>query len=496
MFAPYCFDEANTIYFVTQPFSRMLQFVMTGVEMPAYYVLLFGWIRVFAASPAATAVLSLILEVLAVILLYRLGRTLFSSRVARFGILLYLVSYSAIYSGTETRPYVLLLIATVSSLTALWHLLHGGPHGRWGWVEYLAASILGVYAHSAFLFLVYAQNVVVVWFIWRQRSALDFRRWIAAQLGMFVAVLPVLIPFALHTFERANQMAQTGMDAVAIPASGSYLERIVVGQFFGDTLTSNLQFGFSALLVMAIAGMLLRFRREPNGFGVSPRTPSPAESYLYILILIPFLTFLPGGFGIRHAMIILMPMFGMLLSAWFARWNPAWLGTFAASVFAAVVITFNGWYVFVIFPHEARFLWPNVAAYFARTGGIADSGPGLILLPDWDTERQFHSYYQGQLPVYRFFPTALQDPADPELSQIRNIRTPTVNAGNVGELSNIVSGYQTIWYVAGDTAYFYDPTEAMIGWMNQNCRFQGEAVFGSKTIRIRRYTACLPTVRR
>ena len=490
VFAPYWFDEVNTIYFISQPFIRMLQFVMTDVEVPAYYVVLYGWVRLFTSTAAATAVLSLGLEVGVIFLLYRFGRSLFSPRVAQFSILLYFVSYSAIYYSTETRPYSLLLIATISSLTALWRLLHGGTHQRWHWLEYIAASILGAYTHFIFLFLIYAQNVAVVWFVRRHHSALDFRRWMAVQFGLMVAGLPLLVPFLSHLLEWANRTAQTWTDIVATPTFGKYVEYMVVGQFFYDGLPPRLMFGFSMLIGLAIMSVLFRIQRQPDGFMVRPRMPSAAERYLLILVLVPFLTFLPSGFGVRRYMIILAPLLCLLLAVWFLRWRPVWWGALTISVFAVAIVTLNAWYFVVHFPNEARYLWPSVSAYFSQPAVVAAPGPGLVLLSDWDTERQFRYYYHSRLPVRRFFPTTLVNTVDPELSQVRKIGTATVNKDNVEELIEFIRDYRTIWLVTGDGTFVYDPTDAMPRWMDNHCDLESETFFGGGAIRIRRYGTC------
>ena len=474
LLVPYWFDEVNTIHYVTQPFGRMLQFVLHDIETPAYYVALKGWLALVPENHATSGIFSLLLEIPVLVLLYQLARRLASRAVARFTVAFYWVSYIGIYYSTETRPYPLVLAAALASTIALYELLHHGGNRRW-WLCYVASAALGVYTHYSFLFILYAQNVLVAWYAGRKRVRLDFRHWVAFQGVIVAACLPLLPAFLDRFGGWANRTAQTWTDMESIQSAGQFLEKTVLAQLLPSNAYSEMTTIVGAVVALAVISAAVEIRREGHRFHLSRRSLTMAEWFPIVLGAAPLLLLWLSGFALMRYVILAGPMVCLLLAVWVVRWRAWWPRLLIFSGVAAVMVVANVTYAVHYPQREIRYSWPQVAAALQREQ--PGDGRGLIILTDWDAERQFKYYYRGAIPAVRFFPSSLVVDSDAEVSQIRKIGTATIDAGNVEEIAGLVQGHNPIWLVVGDAAFIYDPDAEAQGWMNGHCFLEYEASF-------------------
>ncbi len=85
----------------------------------AFDTALDGWMKVFGQSPLAVRLPSAFLGLLAVAVIYAIGRTLFGGRVAAAGGLLAAVSPFQVYYGQEARMYAALSLAGALAVLAV-----------------------------------------------------------------------------------------------------------------------------------------------------------------------------------------------------------------------------------------------------------------------------------------------------------------------------------------------------------------------------------------
>ncbi|TSC75610.1 MAG: hypothetical protein G01um101431_1163 [Parcubacteria group bacterium Gr01-1014_31] len=489
---PYWFDEVNTIHYVTQPFGRMLQFVLHDIETPAYYVGLKGWLALVPENPATSGIFSLLLEIPVLVLLYQLARRLGSRAVARFAVAFYWVSYTGIYYSTETRPYPLVLAAALASTIALFELLRDGPRRHW-WLLYAASAVLGVYTHYSFLLVLYAQNALVALQAKGRRTTIDFRHWVVSQ-GAIVAASLFLFPAFLDRFGGwANRTAQTWTDMESIQTVGQFLRKTVLAQLLPADVYPKLTAIVGAAVILAVVSAAIDLRREGYRFHLSRRALTAAEWFPIVLGAVPLLLLWLSGFALLRYVIVVGPIVCVMLAAWIVRWRSWWLRLLIFSGLAAAMVAANVKYIVHYPQREIRYSWPQAAAAMQREQGGDDRG--LIILTDWDAERQFKYSYHGAIPAVRYFPSSLVVDPDAEISQIRKIGTATINAGNVDEIGNLVQGHDPVWLVVGDAAFIYDPDAEIQGWMNRQCSLEHEAAFFAPEvpgwkIYILRYRGC------
>jgi hypothetical protein len=109
---------------------------------PVYYVLLRLWRDAFGSSEAAMRSLSLVASLLAIVVLFDVGRLLFSTGVALWACALMAVAQAEIRYGQEARSYMLLTLFVLLAADALLRVERDGLSVRRGLA--LAAAMLAV----------------------------------------------------------------------------------------------------------------------------------------------------------------------------------------------------------------------------------------------------------------------------------------------------------------------------------------------------------------
>jgi mannosyltransferase len=166
-------DEADSLRFAGDPVLLAEMFTTPGHNAPAYYLMLRVWSGMVGDGIVAARLFSALWGVLAVALLYVVGRRLFDRRVATVAALFAGCSPYLIWYSQEARTYMPLLAVV---LLALWLLLVGLQDGRrWALAGFLLAASLSLYLHvvAALMLPVYALAAVLLaragrwrWLLW------------------------------------------------------------------------------------------------------------------------------------------------------------------------------------------------------------------------------------------------------------------------------------------------------------------------------------------
>lgn len=128
---------------------------------PLYYMLLEAWMRLFGTSEQAIRSLSVTTSILALPLLYLLGRELGTRAQALLGSLLFSLSPFALYFAQEARAYALTLIPATAVLVTVARFLRD-TRSNTALAGYAVSATLCLYVHATLLLLVMACNLVVV----------------------------------------------------------------------------------------------------------------------------------------------------------------------------------------------------------------------------------------------------------------------------------------------------------------------------------------------
>ena len=184
------FDEIDVVVRAQRPFQDVLHtFVAAGENGPLYNVLLAVWMRVAGVSEIAVRFPSAVAGVLALPLIYVLGRRLAGPTTGLFAAGLLSISPYHVWYSQEAKMYAfLVLLALGSTLLLVEALLRNRP--RW-WVAYALVTTLMFYTHvaSVLVFAGQALYLLATRRCWRGRE----RGWLAAAAVLTLPYLPIAL---------------------------------------------------------------------------------------------------------------------------------------------------------------------------------------------------------------------------------------------------------------------------------------------------------------
>jgi len=185
------YDEAVTVAIVRLDWEAFWK-VLSHFEanMGLYYCLLRLWVNL-GESEFVLRSLSALTGVLAVGLVYVLGKRLFDTKVGLMGAALLATNSFHIQYSQEARGYSLMvLLTTLSSLFFLRAIEHSS---RNEWAGYILTATLAVYTH---FFSVLVLGAHWVWLILVRRRNIPWRGFLVAVLAISMLLVPLAI-FAL-----------------------------------------------------------------------------------------------------------------------------------------------------------------------------------------------------------------------------------------------------------------------------------------------------------
>ncbi|MFH1582748.1 MAG: glycosyltransferase family 39 protein [Candidatus Falkowbacteria bacterium] len=204
---PYWLDEANSVNLVFLKFSDLYGQIITTGNSLAYIYFIKIWSYFFGSSELAIRSLSILAGLLAIILIYKLGRLLFNKTAALWAAFLLAVNYFSIFYSIQARPYSLEILFSILSYFYFAKILKSA-----GWANlifYILFTAVGVYFHPWF-FLVFVSQIFYL-LIARNRN---FKIYLS-QAAIAIICLPwvaILIKLAKLGFSEFI----TGADLTAI----------------------------------------------------------------------------------------------------------------------------------------------------------------------------------------------------------------------------------------------------------------------------------------
>lgn len=226
-------DESATMILVHRGFSGMLSHLSSSESTPPlYYVLVWGWTKVFGAGPLGFRSFSALLGTLTIPVLYLAGREV-SPRAGLWAAALAVVNPAMYYYSQEARAYGLLILFCAVAFV-LWQRALRTPDRRrlalWGGVSVLA---LLTHYFAAFLFL--PEAIVLV-------RRLGWRR-VWAPIGAVALAGIALLPLAIS--QRADGKARWIEAASLTSRAGETVKQFLIGLY-----------GPLEILTAALAGLL------------------------------------------------------------------------------------------------------------------------------------------------------------------------------------------------------------------------------------------------
>ncbi|MBL8981030.1 MAG: glycosyltransferase family 39 protein [Gemmatimonadetes bacterium] len=267
---------------------------------PFYSVMARVSIALLGESPWTLRLPALLFGVASVPMLFALGRRITTRREAGFAALLLAVSYHHAWFSQNARGYSVLGFCAVTSTWLLLRILDEG-HRRDA-IAFAVCIAFGAYTHLTFVFAVFAQFIVAVWVLVRERAnpvtrprattaVLAFFGGGLLAAAMYAPMAERVINFFLH-----KESFLAGVSSPAWAAAEA-VRVLLVGLSGGSTMVAALGMVILAgAAAVGLAGAVSYLRREPRVAG---------------LLLLPALTMLAGAFASRGTM---YPRFFFLLA--------------------------------------------------------------------------------------------------------------------------------------------------------------------------------------
>ena len=362
-------DESATMILVHRGFSGMLSHLSSSESTPPlYYVLVWGWTKIFGAGPIGFRSFSALIGTVTIPVLYAAGREI-SPRVGLWAAALTVVNPAMYYYSQEARAYGLLIFFSAAAFV-YWQRALRTPDRRslalWGLM-----SVLAVLSHYFAAFLFIPEAIMLV------RRAGWRRVW--APIGAVVLTGLALAPLALS--QRADGKA-------------SWIEEASLGSRFAETIKQLLVglYGPVELLTAALAALLAAGAVVLLARGGDGRERTVARDAVIVgvtgiaLPLLLAVAHLVDVFDGRNVIAAWVPFAVLVAAGLGTRRNAragAVLGAALCAVSLAVIVTVNA------LPGYQRDDWRGVAHALPSSGG------GVIVAEQYASAPL--SIYRGRL---------------------------------------------------------------------------------------------------
>ncbi|MGZ4922151.1 MAG: glycosyltransferase family 39 protein [Halobacteriota archaeon] len=185
-------DEAWSLWVAHMEAPQVIHLAVIDNHPPLYYLMLHYWVLAFGDSEFVVRFLSVIFSVLAIPMIYAVGRQLFDKQVGIVGALILSLSALNVQFAQETRMYSLMVLLALISMY-FFILLLERPSLAFS-VGYVAATALLLYNHVYGFFVVVAQNayLLALFLLWRDRP-LRLKSWVLHQAALLVLYIPWLV---------------------------------------------------------------------------------------------------------------------------------------------------------------------------------------------------------------------------------------------------------------------------------------------------------------
>ncbi len=442
-------DEVDAILFARRSLSGLAPlFVSPGHNGPLYYAILHFWIRLVGDSEFGVRFLSLVCGVLAVPLLFRLGRRWVGGTGGLVAALLYATSPYLVWYAQEGKMYALLFLLSVASTYVYQLALEEDRLYLWAGYLLLLASSLYVHLLSILIVPFHLLLFLVTWPQYRRA----WKSWLATFVVLALPYLPMarweiillVRPFTTgHQFYWLHEMLAILLFVFSLNAA-PYRNVLPIALF----------------VFLLLAGLVLYKRRPglgrqaPLGELLGGRQESLVLGlYLFVPIVGLFLISLGMPIFTDRYLITVVPAYLLLLACGVLAVKERWPGL--AIVCLAVVLVCNLYVVARQSHTKIKSDYRSVAEY------VEEDGRGdlfVFLIPQG--KRVFEYYYEDQFDgVDAPYTNAGMGPQDVER-----------------EMGEATTGHEEVWFVVTE-AELWDEQGLVKEWFDGYGTLLGQRSF-------------------
>jgi uncharacterized membrane protein len=202
-------DEVISVRWSLLSVPQMVQVTAQDVHPPLYYFLLHYWMTIFGTSEFGVRLLSALFGILAIPMIYVVGRQLFNKQVGLVAALILALSSFNIMYSQEARMYTLMVLLALLSMYFFWRFLQ--QSNLVSSVGYVLSTTLLVWTHNYSWFVVIAENIyVVTLLVLSTDRTFRLRHWAVLQaivVALFVPWMAVLIQQILRHLATGSSLA-------------------------------------------------------------------------------------------------------------------------------------------------------------------------------------------------------------------------------------------------------------------------------------------------
>ena len=181
-------DEVVSVNIAQDNIIRPEQILKGDIHLPLYYLLLHFWTSIFGISDLIVRLPSAIFGAFAVLVIYKLGKTLFGVESGVYSALFLAVSTFNIKYSREARMYSLVTVTTLLSMFFLIRFLQASKLKFL--VGYVIGTIIMLLSHYYSLFTLLFQIFIVL--LYPHKTKHMMKRYAVAQLIIVLFFLPWL----------------------------------------------------------------------------------------------------------------------------------------------------------------------------------------------------------------------------------------------------------------------------------------------------------------
>jgi 4-amino-4-deoxy-L-arabinose transferase-like glycosyltransferase len=454
-------DEAFSVWVTRHDIGTLTTIAAGDTHPPLYYWLLNPWMSAAGPSEFAIRFPSAMFGVIAVALVYRLGRHVTANRtrsaqtadlVGALAALLLATSRFHIWWSQEIRMYGLATMWAVASSLALLMALR--TRTTRGWAAYLLTTIAGMYSLYLFAFVVAAQNVFILWWwLWRVRNKLPVtRHQVGGWIGIMLTVVLAMLPWMAYTLPKLKSWSAASQFSPL-----TYLQLYCTVLTLGITTFVERYWWVNLLVLVIIVAGVVTWRKH----GIRNAQYGPSVLHLAACILLApaigvfVLLTLPQGLFYRPPLearyqLLSVPALALVLAAsitalW--EWRKVAGGLAGVTVLALTAWALPGYY-------EGRYLRDDFLTMTRAIAAYAEPGDALLLVSG-DRFPLFQFRYdvlpgRAHLPDVTTFPVVKVTPQDVERM-----------------LVPLAASHKRVW-LAEVEKNLQDPDGLLAGWLDKN----------------------------
>lgn len=401
-------DDAFSLVIAGKGLGELLRLSASEPHPPVFYVLLWGWVRLAGDGEFAARFVAVWWGVLAVVLTYRLGSRILGGLAGLLAALLLATSPLYVAYSQQARMYTMVVALGLVSMWFFQRMLADGAGAhRATRTGYVVATLLAVATHFFALFIVAAQNLLVVPALIFRRQWFLVRVWIALQALWLAAYLP-WVAVALPTLSTYSN------ELVSRPALDQAYVRTLRAFVLGESATGAGWPLVGGAAVLAVGAYACWRRRQWLPL-----------AYCFLPPLLVFIASLYRPMYFERYMLVSLPGFALVSAAggaWLYGRRRWMLATALVVPVAAALAVLPGYYLETRYASAA-----DLRGMVGYLNALARPDAAVVVnLPPSDPTYQY--YYHGAPPLVYL----------PESAGAASV---------TGRLASLAQEHSEVWYV-------------------------------------------------